>query len=101
MSQDTPDNPPDESRMHESPSPNDTRPPLLDAMPTAWRAVYDRIREAQATALMHTMDHPGDAEARAVYVASSAAVRAFRHAYECSSVQSIVRQIGEISGGES
>ncbi len=51
-------------------------------MPPATRAVYERIQEGHAAAVRGAQEQPGNPEAQAALRASSAAVHAFRQAYE-------------------
>lgn len=66
---------------------------LLDAMPAAWRAVYDCFRDGHTLALVNATEQPLDAQAQAVLHAASAAVRAFRQEYERASTRLIAAQI--------
>ena len=75
-----------------SPAPDATRP-VLDGMPANWQAVYNRLREGHAIAVMGQQDAPNDPEANAILHASTAAVRAFRQVYQQVSTQSLARQI--------
>ncbi len=89
----TADDLPDE-RGANSPTPDPERPSLLEGMAPNWRFVYDRLREGHAAAVLGQQEKPNDPDARALLIASTQAVKAFREAYEKSSTQAIARQIG-------
>jgi hypothetical protein len=66
-------------------------------MPDAWRFAYERISEGHTAAVLGQMENPDDPQARALLLATSAAVRAFRQVYEKTRTAGIAAQINALA----